>query len=368
MSDDTEKDETPPLGPTELQSPPSALDAPPSAPDVPSLAQVISFSAPPAPPSAPHAPPSPAVTVMVEDEGEPKEGPQQNGQAVGAGDAPCPPQTSLPTPAPTRSKSASLGDLGGKASANVGPRVQGSLVGSQVHLAGAGSPRPSLSRQPSGAEGGPEAEKPRDYILLAALACFCPIWPINIVAFVYSVMCSSEDDSVLSPAPPTQEPPPRHCSNGDQPSRGAEGAERGITAANRGVWPQIPLPPRGQSQKRRTEGENGGRNTSPSVHLYAFIHPSHCPSSHSAIHPTVHPSVLLSIHPTIHLAVHPSIPESYCPSSCPAVRPVFYRLTSLDGWMGGYLSTHPAVCPSIHPATHPFICPSSLLPTHPSIQ
>ncbi|XP_043405489.1 proline-rich transmembrane protein 2 isoform X1 [Chelonia mydas] len=305
MSDDTEKDETPPLGPTELQSPPSAPDvppsapdAPPSAPDVPSLARVISSSAPPAPPSAPHAPPSPAVTVMVEDEGEPEEGPQQNGQAMGVGGAPCPPQTSPPTPAPARSKSASLGDLGGKASANGGPRVRGSLVGSQVHLAGAGSPRPSLSRQPSGAEGGPEAEKPRDYILLAALACFCPIWPINIVAFVYSVMCSSEDDSVLFPAPPTQEPP-WHCSNGDQPSRGAKGAERGITAANRGVWPPIPLLPRGRSQKRRTEGENGGRNPSPSVHPYAFIHLSRRPSSHSAIQP----SVLLSIRPSIPLSI-----------------------------------------------------------------
>uniref|UniRef100_A0A8C8S8J1 Proline-rich transmembrane protein 2 n=1 Tax=Pelusios castaneus TaxID=367368 RepID=A0A8C8S8J1_9SAUR len=49
----------------------------------------------------------------------------------------------------------------------------------------AGSPRSSLTRQPSGGE---EAEKPRDFILLAALSCFCPIWPINIVAFVYSVM------------------------------------------------------------------------------------------------------------------------------------------------------------------------------------
>ncbi|XP_074985224.1 proline-rich transmembrane protein 2 isoform X1 [Caretta caretta] len=188
MSDDTEKDETPPLEPTELQSPPSAPDAPPSAPGIPPSAPDVPPSAPDAPPSAPHAPPSPAVTVMVEDEGEPEEGPQQNGQAVGVGGAPCPPQTSPPPPAPARSKSASLGDLGGKASANGGPRVRGSLVGSQVHLAGAGSPRPSLSRQPSGAEGGPEAEKPRDYILLAALACFCPIWPINIVAFVYSVM------------------------------------------------------------------------------------------------------------------------------------------------------------------------------------
>ncbi|KAM9148958.1 proline-rich transmembrane protein 2 [Pangshura tecta] len=199
MSDDSDKKaDTPPTGPTELQplapqsppptpvapqSPRSAPDTPPSAPDVPPL--------------APDAPPSPAVTVIVEDEGEPEEGPQQNGQVVGVGGAPSPapvpgPLGAIgpypPTPAPPRSKSASLGDLGGKASANGGPRGRGSLVGSQVHLAGSGSPHPSLSRQPSGAEVGPGAEKPRDYILLAALSCFCPIWPINIVAFVYSVM------------------------------------------------------------------------------------------------------------------------------------------------------------------------------------
>ncbi|KAJ8284284.1 hypothetical protein COCON_G00031340 [Conger conger] len=30
--------------------------------------------------------------------------------------------------------------------------------------------------------------KPRDYLVLAILACFCPAWPINIVGFAYSVM------------------------------------------------------------------------------------------------------------------------------------------------------------------------------------
>ncbi|XP_067419976.1 proline-rich transmembrane protein 2 [Emydura macquarii macquarii] len=172
MSDDTEKkEETPPPGPTELPpQPPQTL------------------------PSAPDAPPSPTVTVTVEVEGAPA-APQENGEAVALGGGPSTsphlpnsPRPSCPTHAPPRSKSASLGDLGGKASANGGPRVGGSLAGSHVHLAGAGSPRPSLTRQPSGGEGGPEAEKPRDFILLAALSCFCPIWPINIVAFVYSVM------------------------------------------------------------------------------------------------------------------------------------------------------------------------------------
>uniref|UniRef100_H3AL46 Proline-rich transmembrane protein 2 n=1 Tax=Latimeria chalumnae TaxID=7897 RepID=H3AL46_LATCH len=51
------------------------------------------------------------------------------------------------------------------------------------------SPRPSLSRHPSTATAnGQDGEKPRDYLVIAILSCFCPIWPINIVAFVYSVM------------------------------------------------------------------------------------------------------------------------------------------------------------------------------------
>ncbi|XP_039392072.1 proline-rich transmembrane protein 2 [Mauremys reevesii] len=122
-------------------------------------------------------------------------GPQQNGQAVGVGGAPYPPpvpgplgalRSHPPTPAPARSKSASLGDLGGKASAN-GAAGRAAWWGPRCIWQGRVA-RPSLSRQPSGAEGGPGAEKPRDYILLATLSCFCPIWPINIVAFVYSVM------------------------------------------------------------------------------------------------------------------------------------------------------------------------------------
>uniref|UniRef100_A0A670JBC1 Proline rich transmembrane protein 2 n=1 Tax=Podarcis muralis TaxID=64176 RepID=A0A670JBC1_PODMU len=51
-------------------------------------------------------------------------------------------------------------------------------------------PEQDLSRQASatGSAAGEAGEKPRDYIFIAALSCFCPIWPINIVAFVYSVM------------------------------------------------------------------------------------------------------------------------------------------------------------------------------------
>ncbi|KAG5836721.1 trafficking regulator of GLUT4 1 [Anguilla rostrata] len=30
--------------------------------------------------------------------------------------------------------------------------------------------------------------KPRDYLILAIMSCFCPVWPVNIVALVYSIM------------------------------------------------------------------------------------------------------------------------------------------------------------------------------------
>lgn len=41
-------------------------------------------------------------------------------------------------------------------------------------------------------EGGEGTQKPRDYIILAILSCFCPMWPVNIVAFAYAVMVSSK--------------------------------------------------------------------------------------------------------------------------------------------------------------------------------
>lgn len=51
------------------------------------------------------------------------------------------------------------------------------------------SPRPSLSRHSSIATNPPlDRSKVKDYLLLSVLACFCPVWPINIVGFVYSIM------------------------------------------------------------------------------------------------------------------------------------------------------------------------------------
>ncbi|XP_036680360.1 proline-rich transmembrane protein 2 isoform X1 [Balaenoptera musculus] len=78
------------------------------------------------------------------------------------------------------------------------PRVLQQLVEEdrlgRAHSGHSGSPRGSLSRHPSsqlagsGVEGGEGTQKPRDYIILAILSCFCPMWPVNIVAFAYAVM------------------------------------------------------------------------------------------------------------------------------------------------------------------------------------
>ncbi|KAM9584036.1 proline-rich transmembrane protein 2 isoform 1-T1 [Trichechus inunguis] len=80
------------------------------------------------------------------------------------------------------------------------PRVLQQLVEEErmgrVHSGHPGSPRGSLSRHPSSQLGGPGVEvgegtqKPQDYIILAILSCFCPMWPVNIVAFAYAVMVS----------------------------------------------------------------------------------------------------------------------------------------------------------------------------------
>ncbi|XP_069021674.1 proline-rich transmembrane protein 2 [Embiotoca jacksoni] len=62
-------------------------------------------------------------------------------------------------------------------------------LGSRSGSLAAGSPRPSLTRRPSAiTEVAVDGSKPRDYLLLAILSCFCPLWPINIVALTFSVM------------------------------------------------------------------------------------------------------------------------------------------------------------------------------------
>lgn len=67
--------------------------------------------------------------------------------------------------------------------------ANGPRPGSRSGSVAGGSPRPSLTRQPSTSpEGAVDGSKPRDYLILAILSCFCPLWPINIVALTFSVM------------------------------------------------------------------------------------------------------------------------------------------------------------------------------------
>ncbi|XP_030008814.1 trafficking regulator of GLUT4 1 [Sphaeramia orbicularis] len=63
--------------------------------------------------------------------------------------------------------------------------------GSAGHLTAAAplSPsRASLSRSSTGNATVQETPKPKDYLILVICSCFCPVWPISIVALVYSIM------------------------------------------------------------------------------------------------------------------------------------------------------------------------------------
>ncbi|XP_060704233.1 trafficking regulator of GLUT4 1 [Hemiscyllium ocellatum] len=60
---------------------------------------------------------------------------------------------------------------------------------SKIGVPPASPSRVSLGRASSTVTtSGQDQSPPRDYLLLAIVSCFCPIWPINIVALVYSIM------------------------------------------------------------------------------------------------------------------------------------------------------------------------------------
>ncbi|KAK4812187.1 hypothetical protein QYF61_009079 [Mycteria americana] len=50
----------------------------------------------------------------------------------------------------------------------------------------------------------PEQGRPRDYLVLAIFSCFCPVWPINVVALVFSIMVSA--GPAVRPDPPRSPP------------------------------------------------------------------------------------------------------------------------------------------------------------------
>uniref|UniRef100_A0A3Q3FAF2 Proline-rich transmembrane protein 2 n=1 Tax=Labrus bergylta TaxID=56723 RepID=A0A3Q3FAF2_9LABR len=84
----------------------------------------------------------------------------------------------------------SMSSVSPKLHAKPGGHANGrSGLGSRSGSVVGGSPRPSLTRQPSAiTEATVDGSKPRDYLILAILSCFCPLWPINIVALTFSVM------------------------------------------------------------------------------------------------------------------------------------------------------------------------------------
>ncbi|XP_035535898.1 trafficking regulator of GLUT4 1 [Morone saxatilis] len=63
--------------------------------------------------------------------------------------------------------------------------------GSAGQLAAAAPLSPSkvsLSRSSTGNATVQETPKPKDYLILVIMSCFCPVWPVSIVALVYSIM------------------------------------------------------------------------------------------------------------------------------------------------------------------------------------
>lgn len=71
----------------------------------------------------------------------------------------------------------------------VGPR-SGSV--GQLSAAAPLSPsKASLSRSSTGNAAVPESPKPKDYLILVVMSCFCPVWPVSMVALVYSIMVSN---------------------------------------------------------------------------------------------------------------------------------------------------------------------------------
>lgn len=63
--------------------------------------------------------------------------------------------------------------------------------GSAGQLAAAAPLSPSkasLSRSSTGNATVQETPKPRDYLILVIMSCFFPVWPVSIVALVYSIM------------------------------------------------------------------------------------------------------------------------------------------------------------------------------------
>ncbi|CAI5693860.1 unnamed protein product [Oreochromis niloticus] len=65
--------------------------------------------------------------------------------------------------------------------------VRSGSIGQLAASAPLSPSKASLSRSSTG-NAVQETPKPRDYLILVIISCLCPVWPISIVALVYSIM------------------------------------------------------------------------------------------------------------------------------------------------------------------------------------
>ncbi|XP_067421978.1 trafficking regulator of GLUT4 1 [Emydura macquarii macquarii] len=94
-------------------------------------------------------------------------------------------------PGLTGSKSFSGAPAGEKppeAAQNGQSRPCKSVSAGQLDAAPRSPSRVSLGRASTASASGQEPGRPLDYLVLAIFSCFCPVWPINIVALVFSIM------------------------------------------------------------------------------------------------------------------------------------------------------------------------------------
>uniref|UniRef100_A0A672JGZ0 Trafficking regulator of GLUT4 (SLC2A4) 1a n=1 Tax=Salarias fasciatus TaxID=181472 RepID=A0A672JGZ0_SALFA len=81
------------------------------------------------------------------------------------------------------------GDKGPEADLNGhGVAVRSGSAGQLAAAAPLSPSKASLSRSSTGNATVQESPKPRDYLILVIFSCFCPVWPVSIVALVYSIM------------------------------------------------------------------------------------------------------------------------------------------------------------------------------------
>lgn len=73
-----------------------------------------------------------------------------------------------------------------------GMNVRSGSAGQLTAAAPLSPSKVSLSRSSTGNATVQESPQPRDYLILVIISCFFPVWPVSIVALVYSIMVSGK--------------------------------------------------------------------------------------------------------------------------------------------------------------------------------